>query len=262
MTYGLIGKQLDYSFSRKYFTEKFRLHNLSHRYLNFELTQVSEYPSLVQLHADLAGCNVTIPYKQAIIPYLSDLDPTARSVGAVNTIVFSSKKHTATLVSRAGSQITSIGYNTDVIGFAKALSLLLQGQRPTHSYILGTGGAAQAVSWVLAKAEHAHTFVSRNPSATQLGYQRLQEVIAPGSLIVNTTPLGTSPHVDAMPPVSESVLRAAGFVFDLIYNPAETLLLRKARAAGCRTLNGLPMLEEQAEASWRLWNANAVDLHD
>lgn len=241
MTYGLLGRRLDYSFSRRYFTDKFERERLPHRYLNFELPSLEGLPQVLRKHENLHGLNVTIPYKREIFAYLDRVDEVAEAVGAVNTIGFGAEGLT--------------GFNTDVIGVRHTLGELLGLGLPSHVYVLGTGGAAQAVCYVLDELQLVHTLVSRTPAKDQLSYQQLDAEVAPGALLVNTTPVGTYPGVDEMPPVSPSALRRCAFVFDLVYNPAQTLLLRKAAAYGCRTINGLPMLIGQAEASWHIWQA-------
>ncbi len=209
-------------------------------------------------HPNLKGLNVTIPHKEAVIPFLHKLDETARAVGAVNCI-------------KTGKNRELTGYNTDVIGFDVSLTNFLEkhknSAKPSHAYILGTGGAAKAVAYVLQKRNIPYNFVSRSPSTPQeIHYPSLithpSSFIPEGSgqaihhlsfIIINTTPLGTFPKTEEMPPVPLEIFKPGNLVFDLVYNPAETLLLREARARGCFVQNGLEMLHLQAEAAWEIW---------
>ena len=239
--FGLLGAHLGHSFSRAYFTDKFRRLGLDdYRYDNYELADVSEASRLFA-DPELRGLNVTIPYKQAILPLLDAVDPAAREIGAVNTIAL------------RGGRAT--GYNTDVHGFTLALKpYLVRLQTAAPALVLGTGGAARAVAWVLAKAGLPHYLVSRHPTGEQLGYRDLERLDWDGPrLVVNATPLGTSPRVDECPPMPVANLGPGHVVIDLVYNPAETLLLRYARERGAATCNGLTMLHGQAEAAWTIW---------
>jgi shikimate dehydrogenase len=192
----------------------------------------------------LKGINVTIPYKERIIPFLDKLDETAQAVGAVNCIKIAENR-----------ELT--GYNTDVIGFETSLTNFLAkhkiSTRPSHAYILGTGGAAKAVASVLQKQNIPYHFVSRSPTQPNvLEYASLNKHRA-SCIIINTTPLGTFPNIHEMPPVPLEIFKPGNLVFDLVYNPAETLLLREASARGCFVQNGLDMLHLQAEAAWEIW---------
>jgi shikimate dehydrogenase len=244
--YGLIGKQLGHSFSRGFFSEKFHNEHIDAVYENFELAQIDAFTALRTAHPNLRGVNVTIPYKEAIIPYLDALSPNAQAVGAVNCIDF-----------RDG---LAVGYNTDVIGFRDALAEVYGAGPGGKALILGTGGAAKAVAHVLHhyfEFDAVH-FATRNPQgADQFSYAQLAQSGLQGyRLIVNTTPLGMFPAVDASPDLDIATLDRDCLVFDLIYNPEETQLLAAARAHGCPTQNGLDMLMRQAEASWKIWNGN------
>lgn len=252
--YGLIGRSLGHSFSRGYFTEKFERDDLrDHRYENFELDAIDELPQLLRDFPDLAGFNVTIPYKRAVVDYLDQLDPTAARVGAVNTVV---RRTDGTL----------FGYNTDVIGFAETLepfasmAALQGGDRSGPALILGTGGASDAVVEVLRQWDLAYRLVSRRPAGARIGYDDLPALDwETPRLIVNATPVGTAPQVDARPDVPVERLGPQHLVTDLIYNPRQTALLRAAAASGAQTANGLRMLHGQAEAAWALWRrARAV----
>jgi shikimate dehydrogenase len=203
-------------------------------------------PALLRQHPDLKGLNVTIPHKQSVIPLLDDLDETARAVGAVNCI-------------KIGPDGRLKGYNTDVTGFEQSLLALIGTRKVDVAYILGTGGAAKAVAYVLDKLAIPFHYVSRSPHSpieipyANLAHQHSSLIIHHSSLIINCTPLGTFPNVDVMPPVPVEMFKPGNLVFDLVYNPAETLLLREAKARGCSVQNGLEMLYLQAEAAWQTW---------
>ena len=245
--FGLLGRHLGHSFSRRYFREKFaRLGLADHDYLNFELPEIGHLDDVLAASPELVGLNVTIPYKAAVIAHLDEVRGAAAEIGAVNTIDL-----------RGGRRV---GYNTDVIGFELTLkpflpALLAAGH---EAIVLGSGGAAAAVQWVLAQAGLAHATYTRAPGRhpgarsfeTLGGAAKLHP-----RLFVNTTPVGTHPHVEDLPPVPIELIDAGDVVIDLIYNPAETRLLREAAARGARTANGGLMLREQAEAAWAIWNA-------
>ncbi len=248
-TYALLGYPLSHSFSKGYFTEKFRELGLSdtHEYVNFELADISQFRKKLEEYPDMAGCNVTIPYKKAIIPLLDELDPVAKRIGAVNTIRIANGR--------------LIGYNTDYLGFRADLLEEMQQQgwneelAGNSALILGTGGASLAVEAALRSLGVSCTYVSRNPRAGQLEYAAVDaDIIARHHLIINTTPLGMSPRVDAAPAIPYTLLTPAHFCYDLIYNPAETNFMRQARDAAAGAANGLGMLHKQAEAGWSIWN--------
>jgi shikimate dehydrogenase len=244
--YGLIGWPLGHSFSKKYFSEKFQREGIADaHYELFPLRDVAaKLPALLTQQPDLQGLNVTIPHKESVIALLDDLDETARAVGAVNCIRI-----------RAG-RLT--GFNTDVVGFEQSLRGQWSGAG-VRALVLGTGGASKAVTWVLERLGIPLWVVSRAPSsAGQIGYEALAEHLEATAdlrrLVVNTTPLGTFPAVDAMPDFPVNLLKPSDLVYDLVYNPAETLLLRSAQAASaCAVKNGLEMLQLQAEAAWEIW---------
>lgn len=242
--YGLIGFPLGHSFSKGFFAEKFAREGIADAcYDTFPLAQIGELANLLNQHPDLQGFNVTIPYKEAVIPYLTRLDATAAAVGAVNCVHLTGHER--------------VGYNTDVLGFGQSLRGVQGGrwaQAGQHALILGTGGAAKAVEYVLRQLGHTVQYVSRTPAdASVLAYTDLRD-LSHIDLIVNTTPLGMSPHTERCPDIPYEQLTARHLVFDLIYNPAQTLLLQRAAASGAATQNGLEMLHLQAEASWAIWN--------
>ncbi|KAA3622693.1 MAG: shikimate dehydrogenase [Flavobacterium sp.] len=240
--YGLIGKDLSHSFSKTFFTYKFEQENRRDSYHNFELDHLEEFPQLIEKTEGLKGLNVTIPYKEAIIPYLYKLDKEAEKIGAVNTIKF-----------RKDGKL--IGYNTDHYGFAKALADFFPIKEKT-ALILGTGGASKAVQYVLDAMEFDYEIVSRKPSVDSISYESLsRDMMADHLLIVNCTPLGTSPNVNECPKVPYQYLGRDHVMFDLIYNPRETEFMKRGFVKGARVTNGLKMLENQAKKAWRIWKS-------
>ena len=241
--YGLLGKSLGHSFSKDYFTEKFSRLNINHTYQNIELDDISKIIEFVLNHKDLKGFNVTVPYKESIIPYLDDLDETAREVGAVNTVkVFDNGKLK--------------GFNTDVVGFKAIICQLSVFSKKGTSLILGSGGASKAVQYVLRKENIAFKIASRNSYKSGfIGYNDVNRSgFTPYSIIINTTPVGMFPNVDECLVLPYSTIESHHVFIDLIYNPEETIFLRNARLKGATTFNGMKMLHEQAEASWKIWN--------
>ena len=240
--YGLIGKPLSHSFSQRWFTEKFQREAIPfHRYELFPLDTVEELPALLRDTPGISGLNVTIPYKQAVMPLLDALDPLAAAVGAVNTIVLKGGR--------------TVGHNTDVEGFRSSLEVVLQGERP-RALVLGSGGASRAVAYVLRELGIHFRVVSRSPERGDLTWDIVDPTIVKVCpLIVNTTPLGMHPAVEEAPPLPYEALGPRHLLYDLVYNPLETHFLEEGRRRGARTVNGMAMLEAQAEASWRLWNA-------
>ncbi|GMN09378.1 shikimate dehydrogenase [Croceitalea sp. MTPC9] len=239
--YGLIGKDISYSFSRGYFSEKFTKSNLlDHSYENFDLANISEFKDIVNQN-HLSGLNVTIPYKELIIPFLDELDTTAERIGAVNTIRFKNDK--------------LMGYNTDAYGFKESLSVHLKGHHK-NALILGTGGASKAIAHVFDELDIPFQFVSRNPKKQQLRYQELnKKIIEDHQIIVNCSPVGTYPNIHQKPEIPYKYLTKNHLLFDLIYNPSKTVFLKEGDAKGAIIQNGLPMLEFQAEKSWEIWNS-------
>ena len=243
-TFGLLGRSLAHSFSQAYFSQKFdRLGLADCRYELFELATASDLPQLLARQPDLAGLNVTIPYKEQIWPYLTRVAPSAALVGAVNVVEFLAD----------GSLV---GHNTDYVGFRESLRKFYPqvavGQR---ALILGTGGAAKAVAVALRELGIAYWFVSRDALTAQLTYAELTPaLVSAHPLIINTTPLGTYPAVQECPLLPYEALTPGHYLFDLIYNPRETLFLERGRLAGAHTKNGFEMLELQAEAAWAIWN--------
>ena len=241
--FGLIGKTLSHSFSPGFFDEKFTRENFPEcTYKLFPLQDAKEIHSLIRENPEIEGLNVTIPYKKDIMPLLDEISGDAREIGAVNTI----------RIHRGGGKIRLEGFNTDATGFLHACTALRN--RPA-ALVLGTGGSAAAVKYILERFQIPFLSVSRSPSGSEIGYDDLDEkAIRKHRLIINTTPLGMYPDIDHFPPVPYQHLKSEHHLFDLIYNPAETLFLKKGEAAGARTQNGFLMLELQAERSWEIWN--------
>lgn len=244
--YGLLGYPLSHSFSKGYFTEKFRKESIDAVYENFALPSIEELPELIAYSPFLAGFNVTIPYKQAVIPYLDSLDPVASAVGAVNVVRI-----------LKGTELRLVGYNSDVIGFRESIRPLVEtmGQGPLKALVLGTGGASKAIVHGLAQLGIESLLVSRQASLGQLSYEQLRPAYYEEyRIIVNTTPLGMSPNIDACPPLDYSLLGPQHLLFDAVYNPEKTLFLQKGEIQGSKIKNGLEMLHLQAEAAWDIWN--------
>lgn len=244
--YGLVGYPLSHSFSKKYFSEKFAREGLADcRYELFELPDPAGFPALWAEHPDLVGMNVTIPHKQALFSYLGSLDESARKVGAVNVV-------------RRQPDGTLRGFNSDLYGFRKSLEdwSAFQKNRPERALLLGYGGAAKAVEVALRELGIAYQIVSRDAAKGDLTYPGLTpEVLETHRLLVNTTPLGTYPYVEARPDLPYDLLTDRHLLYDLVYNPAETRFMRLGAGRGAATHNGYRMLELQAERSWELWNA-------
>jgi shikimate dehydrogenase len=237
--YGLIGYPLSHSFSPKWFSEKFAAEDIDATYKPYPLEHVEDILDLLANYP-LKGLNVTIPYKESIIDFLDSLSPEAKAIGAVNCIDIRNGKRT--------------GHNTDIIGFERSLTPLLQPHH-TKALVLGTGGAAKAVNYVLDKLGIDRQSISRNKTENTLTYSELtEEVISTHTLIINTTPLGMSPNTDEAPPIPYNHLTKKHLLYDLIYNPSETKFLAQGKANGVKTKNGHEMLTLQAEASWNIWN--------
>jgi len=239
--YGLIGYPLSHSFSKGFFAEKFAREGIRDcMYESFPIPEIGDLPALLAQYSDLQGLNVTIPYKQAVMSYLDELSPAAAQIGAVNCIHFKDGR--------------KIGYNTDAIGFRRSLEPLLQ---PHHNkaLVLGTGGAAKAVQYVLEGLNIPYKLVSRQASADAISYGQLDAAtMASHTLIINTTPLGMYPNVSAAPALPYEQLTDKHLLYDLIYNPAVTAFLQQGADRGATIKNGHEMLILQAEASWEIWN--------
>lgn len=240
--FGLLGHNISYSFSKGYFTEKFAAENFEgHTYENFDIQQIDEFPQIIADNNTINGLNVTIPYKETVIPFLDSLSKNAAIIGAVNTIKITKKGKLK-------------GYNTDYYGFKKSLEPLLQ---PHHkkALILGTGGASKGVAFALDELNIPYTFVSREAKVNGIDYDRINATTFDNyQIIINATPVGTSPNVDAFPNLPYEFFTNNHIAYDLIYNPGETQFLKKAAAQGAQIKNGLDMLIFQAEKAWKIWN--------
>lgn len=242
--YGLIGFPLIHSFSQNYFNQKFEAESIKARYLNFELPDIGDFMEVVSEYPTLAGLNVTIPYKEQVIPYLNEMDEDAAKIGAVNVIK---------IIRNKGS-LKFKGYNSDIIGFTDSISPLLN-ERRKKALVLGTGGASKAVVRGLENLGITATLVSRSAREGVITYEDLTpEVMAENLIIVNTTPLGMYPHVEECPDIPYDCLTKEHLCYDLLYNPDVTMFMRKAEEYGAETKNGLEMLLLQAFAAWNIWN--------
>jgi len=243
--YGLIGMPLVHSFSQRYFTEKFAKESITAEYNLYPLEKIEDVINLLDNTKDLKGFNVTIPYKQQIIPFLDELDPEAAEVGAVNVVRVSMKD---------GKRYLK-GFNSDIYGFYNSIKPLIKPDVHHKALILGTGGASKAVKTMLNKLGIQFVFVSRTAKEGQLTYADLdKKVMGEYKVIVNCSPLGTFPNVNTCPDIPYEYLTSEHLAFDLVYNPEETLFLKKAKAQGATVKNGLEMLYLQAEGAWRYWN--------
>ncbi|MBI9059664.1 MAG: shikimate dehydrogenase [Labilibaculum sp.] len=243
-TFGILGYPLGHSFSKKYFTDKFKNDGVNADFLNFELPAISEFPKILNQHKNLKGFCVTIPYKQDVIQFLDEIDPLAKRIGAVNSVQ----------IIRDANKAKLVGYNTDIHGFMNSLKPFLNGEKP-KALILGTGGVSKAVATGLEELEIPYTFVSRTAGENKLSYEMLtSQIMEDYHLIVNCTPLGTFPKDDTCPNIPYQYLTKNHFLYDVVYNPAETLFMKKGAEKGAQTLNGLQMLLLQAERNWKIWN--------
>lgn len=243
--YGLLGYPLKHSFSRKFFMEKFQREKRDAEYLNFEIADIQDLKEVIRAHPDLRGLNVTIPYKEKVIPFLDELSPEAAAIGAVNVIRIERGEHDVRLK----------GFNSDIIGFKDSISPLL---RPQHksALILGTGGASKAIYQGLIQMGITVKYVSRTHKDDMLTYDELTaETMKRFQIIVNCTPCGMFPHTEECPNLPYNALTPEHLLYDLIYNPEETLFLKKGKQQGALIKNGLEMLHLQALASWDFWTS-------
>ena len=242
--YGLLGYPLGHSFSRNYFNQKFEAERIDAEYLNFEIPEIKEIKNVIKENPELNGLNVTIPYKEQVIPYLDDLDEDARLIGAVNVIKVSKGLF---------GKVKLKGYNSDIIGFKQSIEPLLK-EHHRKALILGTGGASKAVFQGLKQLGVASTFVSRKAKEYCITYEEITpKVMEQYTVIVNTTPLGMYPNVNACPDIPYDLLTSDHLLYDLLYNPDETLFMRKGKEKGAVVKNGLEMLLLQAFAAWEIW---------
>ena len=238
--YGLIGKNINYSFSKKFFNNKFENEKIDAVYINFDIKKIEEFKTIVTEN-NISGLNITIPYKESIINQLDYVDPTAKEIGAVNTIKFH-------------NNILS-GYNTDYLGFYTSIKNIVNSN--TKALILGTGGASKAIAYTLKILKIKYLFVSRSKkNKNYINYNEIsKEIINKHNLIINCTPLGTFPEINQIPQIPISLITKRHIVYDLIYNPSKSLLLKKSEENGATIINGYQMLENQAMESWKIWNS-------
>lgn len=239
--FGLIGKRLDYSFSKDFFTGFFERNNIAASYENIEIASIDEIRPILN-SGKYSGLNVTIPYKEAVIPYLDELSPEAKAIGAVNTIAFKNGK--------------TSGHNTDAFGFQQSIKPFLNNKHE-RAMVLGSGGASKAVRYVLENIGLEVLLISRNPKGeNEFGYQEINShMLNACKMIVNCTPVGTFPDVNDKPGIPMEFIGPDHFVVDLVYNPEKTHLLREAEDRGAIVLNGYSMLKEQALKAWEIWNS-------
>jgi len=241
--FGLIGHPLSHSFSKKYFNGFFTDNNLPYSYQNYDIKDLLKFPEILE-NDRLYGLNVTIPYKEKIIDYLNKTELHAEKIGAVNTI----------LINRTGKSFTTIGYNTDYYAFQISVSKLLH-KKIKNALVLGSGGASKAIIYALMQLNIKSVIVSRNPVSGQLNYNQLtRKIIEQNLLIVNTTPLGMFPETNIAPDIPYKYLTKDHILYDLIYNPEETLFMKNGQANNAKVKNGLEMLQLQAQLSWKIWD--------
>ena len=242
--YGLIGYPLGHSFSVGYFNEKFSNEHINTKYINFEIPSIEDFAEVIESNPELRGLNVTIPYKEQVIPYLDSLSPEANAIGAVNVI----------RITRKGDKTHLKGFNSDVIGFTRSIEPLLE-RHHKKALILGTGGASKAVDYGLRSLGIETKFVSRTKRPGFFTYEEITpEIIKDYNIIVNCTPLGMYPNTDVCPTLPYEAMDSHNLLYDLLYNPDETLFMQKGKEHGAITKNGLEMLLLQAFASWEFWN--------
>lgn len=243
--YGLIGYPLTHSFSMRYFNNKFESENIDAEYVNFEIPDIGDLMEVISENPELSGLNVTIPYKEQIIPYMDEMDSEAALIGAVNVVK---------IIRGRNGGIRLKGYNSDAMGFQNSIAPLINDKR-RKALILGTGGASKAVYRALVNLGVEHVFVSRHPERGELAYSDLTpEVMAEHRVIINCTPLGMYPAIDNCPDIPYNLLTSDHLCYDLIYNPDVTTFMKKAQANGAEVKNGLEMLLLQAFESWNIWN--------
>ncbi|MDL2208499.1 shikimate dehydrogenase [Parabacteroides sp. OttesenSCG-928-O15] len=242
--YGLIGYPLGHSFSMTFFNQKFESEHIDAQYLNFEIENIKELKNVLRDNPELKGLNVTLPYKTQVIPYLDDIDEDARRIGAVNVIKFKKGMF---------GKKKLVGYNSDIIGFKQSIEPLLN-QSHRKALILGTGGASRAIFQGLKQLGIGSTLVSRTPREFGITYDEITpKTMEQYTVIVNTTPVGMYPHVDECPDIPYDLLTPNHLLYDLLYNPDETLFMKKGEARGAVVKNGLEMLLLQAFAAWNIW---------
>ena len=240
--YGLIGYPLGHSFSQRFFNDKFRTENINAEYRNFEIPHIEMITDILKIEG-ISGLNVTIPYKEKIIPYLDEIDNNAQNIGAVNVVK----------IRHIGNSIITKGFNSDIIGFHDSIYPFIK--KGSKALILGTGGASKAVAYSLERLGIEYRFVSRRKNDSTLTYKELSDSdIIEHKIIINATPLGMYPSVETCPDIPYNAITAEHLCYDLVYNPQETKFLKLAKAKGATTKNGMEMLELQALSAWKIWN--------
>ena len=261
--YGLIGYPLSHSFSKKYFADKFEKEHIhDSEYHLFPIEHISELPALLKKHPDLCGLNVTIPHKQTVVKYMDWIESDAKKIGAVNCIRINNESPVEACftgeVGIMGHDFRLEGFNTDLYGFEKSLKPLLS-DKQDHALVLGDGGAAQAVKCALENLGITYKVVTRRPLNDNILFKDLKpRHIKDNLLIINTTPLGMTPHIDECPPIPYEEITDDHLLYDLIYNPEKTIFLQKGEEKGATIKNGLEMLILQAEKSWEIWTAKNI----
>ena len=243
--YGLIGYPLGHSFSISYFNQKFADENINAKYENYEIPSIDQLQEILDTTPNLRGLNVTIPYKEKVIPFLDSVTPEAQAIGAVNVI----------RVSHEGNDVKLKGYNSDVIGFTKSIEPMLDKKWHKKALILGTGGASKAINYGLKSLGLETVYVSRYQRPGTIQYESITpEVVKEYNVIVNCTPVGMYPHTEECPPLPYDAMDSHTILYDLIYNPDETFFMRLGSKYGAEVKNGLEMLLLQALASWEFWH--------
>jgi shikimate dehydrogenase len=247
-TFGLIGHRLGYSFSRNFFTEKFKTENLeNHEYVNFELDSIDEFPAIFEQGKEIAGLNCTIPYKQQIMQFMDEIDGEAAQIGAVNTVKITFQNGRRYLK----------GFNTDCYGFEHSLKPMLE-EKHKKALILGTGGASKAIKYILDKlqVEYVSASIEEQLFDMEIRYNQVTpELLKEYLIVIHATPIGTFPNVDNCPDIPYGAIGSNHVMYDLVYNPEETLFLKKGKEQGAKTKNGLEMLHKQALRAWEIWNS-------
>lgn len=246
MLLGIIGKPLEHTQSPAFHNRKLKENNIPGEYKAFELDSIEEFPALLQNNPDLCGLNVTKPYKEGVMQYLTEIDPGAKAIGAVNVV---------RIIRQGNNTVKKIGFNTDKDGFRESLKPLIKGKTDVKALILGTGGASKAVRQALTELGMTYKFVSRSGGEDRFSYRDLTpSVMDEYKLIINCTPLGMTPDTDTCPDIDYSAITDKHMAYDLIYSPAKTLFLAKCESHGAAIKNGQDMFELQAEASWKIFN--------
>ena len=249
--YGLVGENISHSFSPDFFNQWFLRKKINAKYRLFDIDDISQLPDIIASDKNIKGLNVTIPYKRKVLSFTDKIDCVASMSGSINTLKIDRRKNNPKI----------LGYNTDVVGFENTITPIIKRHPGIQAYILGTGGSANSVAYVLRKLGVFYYYVSRNPlKITQIRYNTMHKnEMDEHKLIINATPLGMWPNVEMFPLIPYHYITSEHILYDLIYNPKETLFLKKGKEKGATTINGIGMLEEQAKASWKIWTGKAMN---